>query len=215
MANWPVDMTEVGKFWGEAIASGNYYKPTGSVSSVNNFLQERKEMFGGLTDDPFEAELLGSTPLAAPSNMPTTTVPQVSVGGLATNITGALTNFTGSLGGNVLGYGALAFGAYRAFRSRRVNLLTLGLMIYGLWSIGVIPLTLLPRNSDGSINFIALGLAVILPPTAAALVAGVPGIIISTLARGLFKRRRRFTRRFRSYRPRRRWSNYRRRYTRR
>lgn len=125
--------------------------------------------------------------------------------------TNALDFLGGFASNNWLGYAALAFGGYRAFRSRRVNLMTLGLLVYGLWAIGWISPSLLPRNSDGGINYMVLGLSAILPPAAAALVGGVSGVIISTLARTIFRRNRRrfrrYYRRFRSYRPRyrRRW----------
>ncbi len=142
--------------------------------------------------------------LIAPTDN-TIPAPGGAIGGL-----GGL-NLSNLAGSNWLGYGALAYGGYRAFRSRRVNLVTLGLLVYGLWAIGWISPSLLPRDENGNINWIVLGLSSILPPTAAALVGGVSGIIISTLARGLFKRRRTFRKRFSSYRRTYRRSSYRRR----
>lgn len=113
-----------------------------------------------------------------------------------------------------LGWGLVGFGAYRAFRSKRVNAMTMVLMVLGMWRLGMIS-NILPQRSDGSINWIMILISAMLPPTAAALIGGAPGLIVSVLSRMLWKRRRRYFRRFRSYRPRFRRRFYRRRYYRR
>ena len=104
-------------------------------------------------------------------------------------------------GQDLIGWGSLGFGAFRAFRSKRVNAMTLALMIFGMWRLGMIS-NIIPQDKDGNINWVMIGIAAFLPPTAAALVGGAPALVISVLSRTLWKRRKRYRRRFRSYRRR-------------
>lgn len=181
-------------------------------------------MFGGLTDDPNEILMLGGD-LPNPNSINSTITglhpyPPV-VDNVVTTNTGnppaLLSSLQGLFSNNLLGGVALAFGAWRAFRTKRVNMLTLGLLVYGLYSIGWIR-NLIPLDSNGKPNWMMIAVCAVLPVTASALVGGVGGIIVSILAKQLFGiGRRRFGRRFRSYGRRytRRFRSYRRRYYRR
>ncbi len=92
-----------------------------------------------------------------------------------------------------LGYAALAFGGYKVMKSRQLNAVALIALVYGLYSVGWVK-QLIPQNTDGSPNWPMIAVCAVLPPTAAALIGGIGGVIVSIFAHKMFKTgRRRFT----------------------